>query len=151
VGSDTGEQLRQCFELLTKIREEYPEGDFDREMIHGDMDFRYRQVKEDREKLEAFPKEVREFARLVDSLTAPEDATRKFFATVVQQPRHFAVMTSVPFQERQQRLGQWAKELGTAPRQVNELLSRIRLAGVLNPSYELNSEYVEVIHLYLKL
>lgn len=31
MSSQTGEQLRQCIELLAKIREEYPEGDFDRE------------------------------------------------------------------------------------------------------------------------
>jgi len=31
MGFDTAEQLRQCLELLAKIREDYPEGDFDRE------------------------------------------------------------------------------------------------------------------------
>ena len=31
MSKEIDEQLRQCLELLAKIREEYPEGDFDRE------------------------------------------------------------------------------------------------------------------------
>jgi len=151
MSNEIGEQLRQCLELLAKIREEYPEGDFDREMIHGDMDFRYRQIKEDREKLEAFPKEIREFTRLLDSLTASEDAIKNFFKAVLKEPRQFTVMTSIPFQERQQKLDQWARDLGTAAKPLNELLTRTRLSDVLDSTYQLNEEYVGVINAYLKL
>jgi hypothetical protein len=31
MSNEIGEQLSHCLELLAKIREEYPEGDFDRE------------------------------------------------------------------------------------------------------------------------
>lgn len=150
MSNEIGEELRQCLELLAKIREEYPEGDFDREMIHGDMDFRYRQIKEDREKLETWPKEVREFARLLDSLTASEDAIKRFLEAVLQEPQLFSAMTSIQFQKRQQSLNQWAEELGTAAKHLNELLTRTRLSGVLDSTYQLNEQYVEVISAYLK-
>ena len=93
-------QLRQCLELLEKIRKEYPEGEFDREMLHGDMDFRYQQIKEDREKLEAFPQVVREFARLKESLTAPDEAVKVFFLSIIEEPERFSVLASTPFHER---------------------------------------------------
>jgi len=124
---------------------------FDREMIHGEMDFRYRQIKEYREKIEAFPKEVREFARLLDSLPASEDSIKSFFKAVLQEPQLYTVLTNIPFLERQQKLVQWAKDLETAAKPLNELLTRARLSGVLDSTYKLNKEYVEVISAYLKL
>ena len=145
-----GEQLRQCLELLTKIRQEYPEGDFDREMIHGEMDFRYRQIKEDREKLEAFPKEIREFARLLESLATPDEEVKKFLQAVSLEPHKFSALASITFNERQKTLEEWAAELQISPKHLSELLTRTRLAGVLNPSYELNNQYVEVTSAYLK-
>jgi len=148
---ETGEELKQCLALLAKIREEYPEGDFDRELLHGDMDFRFRQIKEDRDKLEAFTKVVREFARLLDSLTTSEDTIKRFFEAVLLEPHHFTVMASIPFQQRQQRLDQWAEQLETQARYLNELLTRTRLSGVLDSSYKLNEYYREVVSAYLNL
>jgi hypothetical protein len=145
------QQLQQCFELLTKIREEYPKGDFDREMIHGDMDFRYRQIKEDRDKLETFPKIVRDFARLVESLASPDEDVKKFFQPVSVKPHKFSALANIKFHERQKKLEEWAPELQISPKHLNELLTRSRLAGVLNVSYELNTQYIEVINAYLKL
>jgi len=105
---DTGKKLGQCLELLTKIRQEYPEGDLDREVIHGEMDFRYRQIKEDREKLEAFPKEIREFARLLESLASPHEEVKKFLQLVSVQPHKFSPLANLQFHERQKRLEAWA-------------------------------------------
>ncbi|MGW8223831.1 MAG: hypothetical protein JSU80_08075 [Deltaproteobacteria bacterium] len=151
MSNEIGEQLSQCLELLAKIREEYPEGDFDREMIHGDMDFRYRQIKEYREKIEAFPKEVREFARLIESLASPDEDVKKFFQPVSVEPHKFSPLANLRFHERQKKLEEWAAELQITTRHLSELLTRTRLAGVLNVSYGLNSEYADVINAYLKL
>lgn len=151
MSNEIGEQLSQCLELLAKIREEYPEGDFDREMIHGDMDFRYRQIKEYREKIEAFPKEVREFARLIESLASPDEDVKKFFQPVSAEPHKFSALANLLFHERQKKLEEWAAELQITTRHLSELLTRTRLAGVLNVSYGLNSEYADVINAYLKL
>jgi hypothetical protein len=151
MSNEIGEQLSQCLELLAKIREEYPEGDFDREMIHGDMDFRYRQIKEYREKIAAFPKEVREFARLIESLASPDEDVKKFFQPVSVEPHKFSPLANLLFHERQKKLEEWAAELQITTRHLSELLTRTRLAGVLNVSYGLNSEYADVINAYLKL
>jgi len=151
MSNEIGEQLSQCLELLAKIREEYPEGDFDREMIHGDMDFRYRQIKEYREKIEAFPKEVRIFARLIESLASPDEDVKKFFQPVSVEPHKFSPLANLRFHERQKKLEEWAAELQITTRHLSELLTRTRLAGVLNVSYGLNSEYADVINAYLKL
>jgi predicted RNase H-like nuclease (RuvC/YqgF family) len=151
MNGETGEQLRQCLELLAKIREEYPEGDFDRELIHGEMDFRYRQIKEDRDKLEAFPKEIREFTRLLESLASPHEEVKKFCQPVSEQPHMFLALANIKFNERQEKLEELATELQITARNLSELLTRTRLAGVLNVSYELNTQYIQVINAYLKL
>lgn len=144
-------QLRQCLELLEKIRKEYPEGEFDREMLHGDMDFRYRQIKEDREKLEAFPTHVREFARFKDSLTAPDEAVKTFFRSIIKEPKHFAALASIPFHQRQKQLDEWATDLGIRARYINELLTRTRLSGILDRGYRLDERYLDLIYAYLNL
>jgi hypothetical protein len=144
-------QLKQCFELLAKIREGYPEGEFDREMLHGDMDFRYRQIKEDREKLEAFPSLVREFARFKHSLTVPDEAVKTFFRSLIKEPKRFIPLSSIQFQQRQKRLEEWAAESETAVSYLNELLTRTRLSGILDVGYRLDESYLEVISAYLDL
>lgn len=97
MSDEIGEQLQQCFELLTRIREEYPEGNFGPEKINGEMDFRYRKIKEDRDKLETFPKIVRDFARLVESMTSPEGDVKKFFQLVsVQSIIKFILTVDLP-------------------------------------------------------
>ncbi len=40
MNTETKIQLKHCLDLMAKIRKEYLNGEFDREMIHGDMDFR---------------------------------------------------------------------------------------------------------------
>ncbi len=144
-------QLKRCFELLTKIRAEYPEGEFDREMIHGDMDFRYRQIKEDREKLEAFPPVVREFARFREALRAPEPIIRSFFAALLDRPEGFSSLGALGFQERQKKLDELATDLTVPGAQLSELLSRCRLAGILDAGYRLSEKFRDVIRAYLSL
>lgn len=151
VSSELENQLKRCFELLAKIRAEYPEGEFDREMIHGDMDFRYRQIKEDREKLEAFPAAVREFARFREALTTPDAVVRSFFAALLERPERFSNLGALGFQQRRKRLGELATALNVSGAQLSELLSRCRLAGILDPGYRLTEKYREVMRGYLSL
>jgi hypothetical protein len=152
--SMTGElesQLKRCFELLAKIRAEYPEGEFDWEMIHGDMDFRYRQIKEDREKLEAFPVAIREFARFREALTTPDAAVRSFFAALLEKPEHFSSLSALGFHERRKTLDELATDLNVLGTQLSEVLSRCRLAGILDGRYRLIEKYREVLQAYLSL
>jgi hypothetical protein len=152
--SMTGElesQLKRCFELLAKIRAEYPEGEFDREMIHGDMDFRYRQIRDDREKLEAFPAAVREFARFGEALRAAKPIVRSFFAALLERPQRFSSLGALGFQERRKKLDELATDLTVPGAQLSELLSRCRLAGILDAGYRLTEKYREVVQAYLSL
>lgn len=66
---ETAVQLHKCLELLEDIEASYPKGVFDREMLHGEMDFRYRRIHEMRQKLESFSPLVQRFARFVHALT----------------------------------------------------------------------------------
>ena len=82
-------QLKHCLDLMAKIRKEYPNGEFDREMIHGDMDFRFKQIKEIRDRLETFPAVVHEFARFVDALHVPEETIKTIFQFMLKEPHRF--------------------------------------------------------------
>lgn len=144
-------QLKRCFRLLAKIKEEYPEDDFDREMLHGDMDFRYRQIKEDREELEAFPSIVREFARFKDTLSIPDEVVKELFREIMKESEPFAALQTMEFQKRQEKMEEWAAELGTASANIHQLLTRARLSGILGADYEINERYKEVITVFLTM
>jgi hypothetical protein len=144
-------QLKRCFRLLAKIKEEYPEDDFDREMLHGDMDFRYRQIKEDREELEAFPPIVREFARFKDTLSIPDEAVKTFFRAIMKEPEPFAALQTIEFQKRKEKIEVWAAELGTGAANINQLLTRARLSGILDADCKINERYNEVISVFLTM
>ncbi len=88
-------QLKQCFEVLAKIRAEYPDGEFDREMIHGDMDFRFKRIKKIRDKLEEFPFMVYAFARFKNALRVPDDSVRSVFNTLLKDLKRFSEKTSI--------------------------------------------------------
>jgi hypothetical protein len=151
MSTDIKIQLKQCFELLAKIRAAYPDGEFDREMLHGDMDFRYRQIKEMREKLEALPKVVHDFARFKNALRAPDEAVKSFFHSVLEEPENFTYLVGIGFKQRREELQEVAVELETAVRHIEELLTRTRLAGVLDAEYKLNKDYRNVIAAFLAL
>lgn len=96
-------QLKHCLDLMAKIRKEYPNGEFDREMIHGDMDFRFKQIKEIRDRLEAFPAVVHEFARFVDALHVPEETIKTIFQFMLKEPHRFPELKGLDFPERRKR------------------------------------------------
>ena len=144
-------QLKQCFELMAKIKEAYPEGVFDREMLHGDMDFRYRRISELREKMEALPAAVHNFARFKDALRAPDESVRSLFHSVLKTPDRFSLLVGVGFKARREMMDKWAAELKISTQHINELLTRSRLSGILDPAYKLNESYQDIIAAYLSL
>ncbi len=89
MSTETEIQLKHCLDLMAKIRKEYPNGEFDREMIHGDMDFRFKQIKEILYRLETFPAVVHEFARFVDALHVPEETIKTIFKFMLKEPHRF--------------------------------------------------------------
>ena len=109
MSTETKTQLRQCLDLLAKIRGEYQNGEFDREMIHGEMDFRFKRIEELRDKIETLPKPVHEFARFIDTTQVSE---------------------------------KMVTELETSAGNINELLTRTRLAGILDDDYKLTNEAI---------
>jgi len=144
-------QLKQCFDLMAKIREEYPEGDFDREMVHGDMDFRYRRISEMREKLQALPAAVYDFARFINTLRIPEDAVKSIFRSVMEDPELFAPLVGLGFKQRREMTTKRAAELEIPAGNIDELLTRSRLSGILDAEYKLNASYRNDIAAYLAL
>lgn len=144
-------QLKQCFDLMAKIRKEYPEGDFDREMVHGDMDFRYRRISEMREKLQALPAAVYEFARFINTLRIPAEAVKSIFHSMMEDPERFAPIAGLGFKQRREMTTKWATELDIPAGNIDELLTRSRLSGILDAGYKLNEIYQNVIAAYLSL
>jgi hypothetical protein len=144
-------QLKQCFDLLARIREEYPNGEFDREMIHGDMDFRFKRIKELRDKLETFPNAVHEFARFIDAIHVPQKTVKSIFQRTLKEPERFSILKDLSFLERRKTIEKWAMELETSVGNINELLTRARLADILDDNYILKPKYQEVTNAFLEL
>lgn len=144
-------QLRQCFELMTAIKAKYPDGEFDREMLHGDLDFRYRHIKQLREQLQALPLAVREFARFKDSLTVSDEAIRSFFQLVLEDPVCFSILAGLGFREKRIETEACSRKVGISVSIIVQLLARARLAGILDINYTLNEEFRAVLSAYLTL
>lgn len=149
MNTETKIQLRQCFDLFAKIREEYPNGEFDREMIHGDMDFRFKRIKQMRDELEAFPGAVHEFARFIDAIHVPEKTVKSIFQQTLKEPECFSIVKGLSFLERRKMIEKWAAELETSFGNINALLARARLAGILDDNYRLKTKYQKVVFAYL--
>jgi len=122
---------------------------FDREMLHGDMDFRYRHISELRKSIEALPTAVQDFARFKDALGASEDVVRFFFHAVSKTPDRFTTLAGAGFKERREMAEKWAGELHMSTQHMNELLTRSRLSGILDADFRLSAEYRDVIAAYL--
>lgn len=134
---------------MAKIKAIYPEGTFDREMLHGDMDFRYRRISELRGKIEALPDAVQNFSRFKDALGVPEDAFRSFFHEALKTPDRFAALAGAGFKERRKMVEKWAEALQMSAQNLNELLTRSRLSGTLGSDYRISEDYRDVIVAYL--
>lgn len=151
MSTETKIQLKKCFAILDKIREEYPNGEFDREMIHGNMDFRFKRIKALRDKLETLPDDVLEFARFIDTIHVPEKTVKSIFQRTLKTPEQFSALTGLSFLERRRMIEKWATEFETTPGNINELLTRARLAGILDDNYGLKTTYQEVANAFSEL
>jgi len=146
--TETENQLKQCFDLLFKIQAEYPNGEFDREMIHGDMDFRFKRIKQLRDKLETFPTIIHKFAKFIDSIHVPEAIKKSIFRSIIEQPERYMALVGLKFTERRKRIAAWAMEMNIPAASIDELLTRSRLSGILEADYRLNETYRDVIIAY---
>jgi hypothetical protein len=144
-------QLKQCFELMAKIKDEYPEGAFCREMIHGDMNYRYRHIGETRKKLQALPVVIYDFARFKNGLKAPDEAVKRFFQSLIDEPERYSGLVGLKFPERRERFVVWSANLNIPPGSIDELLTRCRLSGILDAGYRLNEKYRDILGTYLSL
>ncbi|MDO9585713.1 MAG: hypothetical protein Q7I93_04415 [Syntrophales bacterium] len=144
-------QLRQCFELVAAIKAEYPEGEFDREMLHGDLEFRYQHIKRLREQLQALPLAVREFARFKDALAVSDEAVRSFLQLVLEDPDYFSGLAGLGFREMRVKIEVCSRKLGISASIIDRLFARARLTGILNSDYRLSEDYRGVIAAYLAL
>lgn len=151
MSTETKIQLRKCFDLLAKIQAEYPNGEFDREMIHGDMDFRFKRISEIRDKLEACPVGVYEFARFINAIHVPGQTIKSVFQLIIENPKHFFLLKGLNFLERRKMIEKMASELETSAGNLNELLTRARLAEILDDDYKLKTKYQEVANAFLEL
>lgn len=143
--------LRKCFEILEKIRREYPEGNFDREMLHGEMDFRYKQIHELRRSLDAMPETVRRFALCVQALPVNREIVVKLLRWLRDHPGSFSAASANGFQAVRDRAVETARTLGIQASDLLQVLARLRLTGVLTKDYELSEIYRPVAAAFLDL
>lgn len=151
MGKSLEGQLATCENLLSKIKAEYPDGEFDREMLHGEMDFRYRRIKELRQKLDAMPQEVRGFCRFTQSLTVPQDSLRCFLQFLLNQPTYLATLSGRGCRETAIRLAAYSEESCIPLADLNQIVGRMRMHEILDQSYQLVAIYHPVIGAFLAL
>lgn len=135
------DQLSECLGLFQKIGEEYPAGMFDREMLHGELDSRYRKLKELRDQIEAFPFEVRSICRWVVESKCDNAELKKFFADLYADPKSFCFLKQPSFAESRQKTIEKAQRIGIKETTLSRLLFKGRSLGVLKDNYEMKEEY----------
>ena len=104
-----------------------------------------------RDKLEAFPFIVYAFAKFKNALRVPDDAIRSVFNALLKDPERFSELAGLSFQERRKTIKDWAAELEIPAGNIDELLTRARLSGILNTDFCLDESYRNVIAAYLGL
>ncbi len=143
--------LRQCLEILDQIRREYPEGDFDREMLHGDMDFRYKRIHELRQRLDEIPNAVRRFGVCLHGLSEMGETPARVLRFLQENPGVMAEAASRGFQAVRDLADETARKTGLRLSDFWQVLSRLRLAGILAKNYELSETYRPVAAAFLDL
>ncbi|SMC23989.1 hypothetical protein SAMN02746041_01891 [Desulfacinum hydrothermale DSM 13146] len=133
--------IQQALEILEAIRNNYPEGDFDREMLHGDMDFRYKKIHELRRRLDDLPEAVRRFAVCVEALPVDKDVLLKLMRWLQEKPGTFSQVAAGGSQAVRDRAAAVAQAMGVRSCDLQQVLFRLRLAGILTGTYELSEVY----------
>lgn len=138
------EQLVTCEKLLSQIKAEYPHGNFDREMLHGELDFGYRRIRELRQKLDAVPKVVREFCRFTQSLSVPKETVLSFLSFLLNSPIYLAALSEHGCREIAFRMAACSEELNIPLAELNQIVGRMHLYGTgskLSACRNLSSSY----------
>lgn len=147
--SKVKEQIKSCLELFRRIKEEYPEGEFDREMLHGDLDQEYRRIKEIRDKIDRFPQEIKTFCKFISSVRCAEQEILKFLSSIIASPEIFSEIKQATFMEGRKKTSEIAQRLGLKDISLSHLLLMGRSLGLLKENYALKQEYQEIIRSYL--
>lgn len=148
---ETATQLQKAMEIFEEIRREYPEGTFDREMLHGEMDFRYKRIHELRGLLDRMPTPVRRFATFVQTLPLKKEEAARVMGWLLANPGYFSECGRGGFQAFHERAQAAAEALGMASSGVVQMLSRMRLAGILSPDYTVTDTYRRVVVAWVEL
>jgi len=138
-------QLSECLSLFRKIGEEYPAGMFDREMLHGELDSRYKKLKELRDEIDAFPLEIRSICRLVVESKCDKEELKKFFADLFADPKIFCSLKQPSFTESRQKTMEMAQKIGIKETTLSRLLFKARSLGILKDNYKMKVEYGPLI------
>lgn len=145
------ETLRDCLEIMETIETEYPKGDFDRELIHGEMEFRYRRIHELRRQLDAIPAPVRRFATLVRSFGSDLSVPLRLFTLIHESPRFFVVPAGSGFAGVQGRVAQAAAKLTAPAPEIMKIVGRLRMNGMLDQRYALPPQQRSAVAALLEL
>lgn len=143
--------LRQCLEILDQIQREYPQGDFDREMLHGDMDFRYKRIHELRRLLDEIPSGVRRFAVCLHGLSGKGETPAMVLRFLRENPGVMAAAASRGFQAVRDLAEEAARKMGLRSSDFWHVVSRLRLAGILTKDYEMLEVYLPMAAAFLDL
>lgn len=139
------DQLTECLSLFYKIGEEYPAGMFDREMLHGELDSRYKKLKELRDKIDAFPFEVRSICRWVVESKCDNETLKKFFADLCADSKIFCSLKQPSFTESRQKTQEMGQRMGVRETTLSRLVFKGRSLGILKDDYEMKEEYRPLI------
>ena len=145
------ETLRDCLQIMETIETEYPKGEFDRELIHGEMDFRYRRIHELRRQLDAIPAPVRRFATLVRSFGGDLSVPLRLFTLIHESPRFFTIPTGAGFTGLQGRVAEAAAKLAAPPPEIMKIVGRLRMNGILDQRYALSAHQRSAVAALLQL
>ena len=141
------DQINECLELYHKIEEEHPE-ELNLDQLH-EVTGKYAKIKEYRDKINRYPKEIRTFCEYILATKDTEEERLKFLSFISSNPRAFSTDKKETFIEKRQRISNIAKEIGIADSIIFRLLSIAKLKGLLGKQDELVDEYCYLIKQYL--
>ncbi|ROR03261.1 hypothetical protein [Desulfosoma caldarium] len=146
---DVGSALNRGLAILDQIQREYPKGEFDREMLHGDMDFRYRRIHELRRLLDALPTEVRRFATFAHALPYEKAMVVRVLRLLQEDPAVFRGASAKDPQALKAVAEEVAQKIAGQLSEVVQIISRMRLAGILTATWEISEPYRPVVAAYV--
>lgn len=143
------DDLKRCLEVLEQIRAQYPEGEFDREMLHGDMDFRYRRIKELRRQLASFSPGIQKFCRFVDTAGVSPSDLRACLQLISDHPDFFSVSPGQGPGTLQKMCAEASEQISVAASHMLKILARMRMNGLLDARYRLPKGNRKLVEAYL--